>query len=114
MRLRARHPSALQLSGALLHTPAVVESPGSSRRRMADAKSTVGIRARPRCLSQRRADFIMERDAAQAGKMIVGQESSSTIHGQAVRDMQYTTRNSSTCPRWTRCVDLGTLSQFWE
>jgi len=34
------------------------------------------------------ADFIMERDAAKAGKMIVGDKSpSSTIHGQAVRDM---------------------------
>lgn len=34
------------------------------------------------------ADFIMERDAAQLGKMIVGDKSpSSTIHGQAVRDL---------------------------
>jgi hypothetical protein len=34
------------------------------------------------------ADFILERDAASAGKMIVGDKSpSSTIHGQAVRDM---------------------------
>src|SRR6266545_7084442 len=34
------------------------------------------------------ADFIMERDAAKAGKSIVGDKSpSSTIHGQAVRDM---------------------------
>ncbi len=34
------------------------------------------------------ADFIMERDAAREGKMIVGDKSpSSTIHGQAVRDM---------------------------
>ncbi|MDO8754598.1 MAG: sulfotransferase, partial [Anaerolineales bacterium] len=34
------------------------------------------------------ADFIMERDAARAGKMIVGDKSpSSTIHGQAVRNM---------------------------
>ncbi len=34
------------------------------------------------------ADFIMERDAAKVGKMIVGDKSpSSTIHGQAVRDM---------------------------
>jgi hypothetical protein len=34
------------------------------------------------------ADFMMERDAAKAGKMIVGDKSpSSTIHGQAVRDM---------------------------
>jgi hypothetical protein len=34
------------------------------------------------------ADFIMERDAAHVGKMIVGDKSpSSTIHGQAVRDM---------------------------
>jgi hypothetical protein len=34
------------------------------------------------------ADFILERDAARAGKMIVGDKSpSSTIHGQAVRDM---------------------------
>jgi hypothetical protein len=34
------------------------------------------------------ADFIMERDAAKAGKMIVGDKSpSSTIHGQAVLDM---------------------------
>jgi hypothetical protein len=34
------------------------------------------------------ADFIMERDAMRAGKMIVGDKSpSSTIHGQAVRDM---------------------------
>jgi hypothetical protein len=34
------------------------------------------------------ADFIMERDAARAGKSIVGDKSpSSTIHGQAVRDM---------------------------
>lgn len=34
------------------------------------------------------ADFIMERDAANVGKMIVGDKSpSSTIHGQAVRDM---------------------------
>ena len=34
------------------------------------------------------ADFIMERDAARAGKRIVGDKSpSSTIHGQAVRDM---------------------------
>ena len=34
------------------------------------------------------ADLIMERDAAKAGKMIVGDKSpSSTIHGQAVRDM---------------------------
>ena len=33
------------------------------------------------------ADFIMERDAARAGKMIVGDKSpSSTIHGQAARD----------------------------
>jgi len=33
------------------------------------------------------ADFIMERDAAREGKMIVGDKSpSSTIHGQAVRD----------------------------
>jgi hypothetical protein len=33
------------------------------------------------------ADFIMERDAARAGKVIVGDKSpSSTIHGQAVRD----------------------------
>jgi hypothetical protein len=35
------------------------------------------------------ADFIMERDAAKKGKMIVGDKSpSSTIHGQAVRDMR--------------------------
>ena len=35
------------------------------------------------------ADFIMERDAAQAGKPIVGDKSpSSTIHGQAVRDLR--------------------------
>ena len=34
------------------------------------------------------ADFIMERDAAKEGKMIVGDKSpSSTIHGQAVHDM---------------------------
>ncbi|HXQ33208.1 MAG TPA: sulfotransferase, partial [Anaerolineales bacterium] len=34
------------------------------------------------------ADFIMERDAAKEGKMLVGDKSpSSTIHGQAVRDM---------------------------
>ena len=34
------------------------------------------------------ADFILERDAACEGKMIVGDKSpSSTIHGQAVRDM---------------------------
>ncbi|MEO7839382.1 MAG: sulfotransferase, partial [Anaerolineales bacterium] len=34
------------------------------------------------------ADFIMERDVAKEGKMIVGDKSpSSTIHGQAVRDM---------------------------
>ena len=34
------------------------------------------------------ADFIMERDAAKEGKMIVGDKSpSSTIHGHAVRDM---------------------------
>src|SRR5258706_697531 len=34
------------------------------------------------------ADIIMERDAAREGKMIVGDKSpSSTIHGQAVRDM---------------------------
>jgi len=34
------------------------------------------------------ADLIMERDAVKAGKMIVGDKSpSSTIHGQAVRDM---------------------------
>ena len=34
------------------------------------------------------ADFIMERDAAREGKMIVGDKSpSSMIHGQAVRDM---------------------------
>ena len=34
------------------------------------------------------ADFILERDAARQGKMIVGDKSpSSTIHGQAVRDM---------------------------
>jgi len=34
------------------------------------------------------ADIIMESDAARAGKMIVGDKSpSSTIHGQAVRDM---------------------------
>jgi len=34
------------------------------------------------------ADFIMERDSAKEGKMIVGDKSpSSTIHGQAVRDM---------------------------
>ena len=34
------------------------------------------------------ADIILERDAARAGKMIVGDKSpSSTIHGQAVRDM---------------------------
>src|SRR5574342_963942 len=34
------------------------------------------------------ADFIMERDAAKEGKHIVGDKSpSSTIHGQAVRDM---------------------------
>ena len=34
------------------------------------------------------ADFIMERDAAKAGKHIVGDKSpSSTIHGQAVRDL---------------------------
>lgn len=34
------------------------------------------------------ADFILERDAAQAGKQIVGDKSpSSLIHGQAVRDM---------------------------
>src|SRR5688500_3986126 len=34
------------------------------------------------------ADFIMERGAAREGKMIVGDKSpSSTIHGQAVRDM---------------------------
>jgi hypothetical protein len=34
------------------------------------------------------ADFIMERDAAREGKNIVGDKSpSSTIHGQAVRDM---------------------------
>lgn len=35
------------------------------------------------------ADFIMERDAVREGKMIVGDKSpSSTIHGQAVRDMR--------------------------
>lgn len=35
------------------------------------------------------ADFIMERDAVQEGKRIVGDKSpSSAIHGQAVRDMQ--------------------------
>jgi sulfotransferase family protein len=35
------------------------------------------------------ADFIMERDAAKEGKSIVGDKSpSSTIHGQAVRDMR--------------------------
>ena len=34
------------------------------------------------------ADFIMEREAAREGKMIVGDKSpSSTIHGQSVRDM---------------------------
>ena len=34
------------------------------------------------------ADFIMEREAVRAGKMIVGDKSpSSTIHGQAVRDL---------------------------
>ena len=34
------------------------------------------------------ADFIMERDAARQGKSIVGDKSpSSTIHGQAVRDL---------------------------
>jgi Sulfotransferase family len=34
------------------------------------------------------ADFIMERDVAKEGKLIVGDKSpSSTIHGQAVRDM---------------------------
>jgi len=34
------------------------------------------------------ADFILEREAAKEGKMIVGDKSpSSTIHGQAVRDM---------------------------
>ncbi|MDP1779170.1 MAG: sulfotransferase [Anaerolineales bacterium] len=34
------------------------------------------------------ADFIMERDAAREGKLIVGDKSpSSTIHGQAVRDL---------------------------
>ena len=34
------------------------------------------------------ADFILERDAAREGKLIVGDKSpSSTIHGQAVRDM---------------------------
>jgi hypothetical protein len=34
------------------------------------------------------ADFIMERDAAREGKRIIGDKSpSSTIHGQAVRDM---------------------------
>src|SRR5215510_990415 len=34
------------------------------------------------------ADFIMERDAVKEGKLIVGDKSpSSTIHGQAVRDM---------------------------
>jgi Sulfotransferase family len=34
------------------------------------------------------ADFIMEREAAREGKMIIGDKSpSSTIHGQAVRDM---------------------------
>ena len=34
------------------------------------------------------ADFMMERDAAREGKMIVGDKSpSSTIHGQAVRDL---------------------------
>ena len=34
------------------------------------------------------ADFILERDAAKEGKLIVGDKSpSSTIHGQAVRDM---------------------------
>src|SRR5512143_2955962 len=34
------------------------------------------------------ADMLLERDAAKAGKMIVGDKSpSSTIHGQAVRDM---------------------------
>ena len=34
------------------------------------------------------ADFIMERDAVREGKMIVGDKSpSSTIHGQAVRDL---------------------------
>jgi len=34
------------------------------------------------------ADFIMERDAAKEGKLIIGDKSpSSTIHGQAVRDM---------------------------
>ena len=34
------------------------------------------------------ADFIMERDAAKEGKRIIGDKSpSSTIHGQAVRDM---------------------------
>ena len=45
------------------------------------------------------ADFIMERDAAKEGKRIVGDKSpSSTIHGQAVRDMHavYPTRNWST------------------
>lgn len=35
------------------------------------------------------ADFIMERDAARSGKRIVGDKSpSSTIHGQAVRDLK--------------------------
>src|SRR5512146_160876 len=35
------------------------------------------------------ADFILERDAAREGKRIVGDKSpSSTIHGQAVRDLQ--------------------------
>ncbi len=35
------------------------------------------------------ADFIMERDAAREGKRIVGDKSpSSTVHGQAARDMQ--------------------------
>lgn len=35
------------------------------------------------------ADFVMERDAAREGKRIVGDKSpSSTIHGQAVRDLQ--------------------------
>ncbi len=62
------------------------------------------------------ADFIMERDAAREGKRIVGDKSpSSTIHGQAVRDMHsiYPDAKLVYIVRDGRDVlDLGALPQF--
>ena len=67
---------------SLVNTPEVEEwlSRKSNRWNQGSDLSPLVLRAA--------ADVIMERDAAREGKMIVGDKSpSSTIHGQAVRDM---------------------------